>query len=89
MAAIILKAAAFRPEDRWQSPEAMGQALVSYMQRNPVNDSVIAAPIVTAPTLDAEAAALDARAEAAQPEPEPEPDGGLTSHGNNGSGNEN
>ena len=63
MAAIILKAAAFRPEDRWQSPEAMGQALVSYMQRNPVNDSVIAAPIVTAPTLDAEAAALDARAE--------------------------
>lgn len=24
-----------------------------------------------------------------QPEPEPEPDGGLTSHGNNGSGNEN
>ena len=49
MAAIILKAAAFRPEDRWQSPEAMGQALVSYMQRNPVNDSVIAAPIVTAP----------------------------------------
>ena len=23
------------------------------------------------------------------PEPEPEPDGGLTSHGNNGSGNEN
>ena len=73
MAAIILKAAAFRPEDRWQSPEAMGQALVSYMQRNPVNDSVIAAPIVTAPTLDAEAAALDARAEAAQPEPEPEP----------------
>ena len=69
MAAIILKAAAFRPEDRWQSPEAMGQALVSYMQRNPVNDSVIAAPIVTAPTLDAEAAALDAWAEAAQPEP--------------------
>lgn len=69
MAAIILKAAAFRPEDRWQSPEAMGQALVSYMQRNPVNDAVIAAPIVTAPTLDAEAAALDARAEAAQPEP--------------------
>lgn len=24
-----------------------------------------------------------------EPEPEPEPDGGLTSHGNNGSGNEN
>ena len=79
MAAIILKATAFHPADRWQSPEAMGQALVSYMQRNSVNDSVIAAPIVTTPTLDAEADALDAQAEPeAQPdgstEPEPAPD---------------
>lgn len=79
MAAIILKATAFHPADRWQSPEAMGHALVSYMQRNRVNDSVIASPIVTAPTLDAEAAALDAQAEPeAQPDkpakPEPAPD---------------
>ena len=70
LAAIILKATAFHPADRWQSPEAMGQALVSYMQRNSVNDSVIAAPIVTTPTLDAEADALDAQAE-----PEAQPDG--------------
>ena len=79
MAAIILKATAFHPADRWQSPEAMGHALVSYMQRNRVNDSVIASPIVTAPTLDAEAAALDAQVEPeAQPDkpakPEPAPD---------------
>ena len=79
MAAIILKATAFHPADRWQSPEAMGHALVSYMQRNRVNDSVIASPIVTAPPLDAEAAALDAQAEPeAQPDkpakPEPAPD---------------
>lgn len=62
MAEILLKAAAFKPADRWQSPEEMGQALVSYMQRNPVNDAMIAPPIVTDPVLDAAAAAIDDRA---------------------------
>lgn len=47
MAEIILKACAFAPEDRWKSPEEMGQALVAYMQRNEVTDSIIAPPIVT------------------------------------------
>lgn len=52
MAEIILKACAFRPEDRWQSPEEMGQALIRYMQRNEVTDSIIAPPIVTDLPLD-------------------------------------
>ena len=41
MAEIILKACALNPEDRWQSPLEMGQALVSYMQRNGANDTPI------------------------------------------------
>lgn len=50
MSEIILKACAFDPKDRWQSPVEMGQALVSYMQRNGVNDTPIVpqiAPIAT------------------------------------------
>ncbi len=38
MAEIIMKAIAPKPEDRWESPIAMGQALVAYMQRNSIND---------------------------------------------------
>jgi len=45
MAEIILKACAPNPEDRWQDPESLGQALVSYMQRNGANDVPII-PIV-------------------------------------------
>lgn len=48
MAEIILKACADDPCDRWQTPAEMGQALVSYMQRNSVNDT----PIVPPPTPD-------------------------------------
>lgn len=44
IAEIILKACARNPEDRWQDPVEMGQALVSYMQRNGAND----VPIVPA-----------------------------------------
>lgn len=47
MAEIILKACAADPEDRWQTPVEMGQALVSYMQRNSVNDNPIVPPPVT------------------------------------------
>ena len=43
ISAIIMKALSPDPKDRWQDPIAMGQALVSYMQRNGVNDT----PIVT------------------------------------------
>ncbi len=45
LAEIILKACAPDPKDRWQDPMEMGQALVSYMQRNGVNDT----PILTNP----------------------------------------
>lgn len=72
MAEILLKATAFKPADRWQSPEEMGQALVSYMQRNPVNDAMIAPPIVTDPVLDAAAAVIDDRAAAAADQEPPE-----------------
>ncbi len=42
---IILKACAPDPNDRWQDPIQMGQALVSYMQRNGANDTPIT-PVV-------------------------------------------
>lgn len=42
---IILKACASVPADRWQTPAQMGQALVSYIQRNGISD----APIVVLP----------------------------------------
>lgn len=45
MSEIILKACAVNPEDRWQDPMEMGQAIVSYMQRNGASDT----PIVPAP----------------------------------------
>ena len=48
MAEIIMKACASNPADRWQDPVQMGQALVSYMQRNGVNDT----PIVPIPVAD-------------------------------------
>ncbi len=64
MAEIILKACAAKPEDRWQSPLEMGQALVSYMQRNGANDTPIvptasAAEEETEATVPAEEAAAE------------------------------
>lgn len=59
MAEIILKACAPKPEDRWQTPLEMGQAIVSYMQRNGANDT----PIVPPP------AAVDASVPAAEEVP--------------------
>lgn len=49
MAEIILKACDPNPENRWTDPTQMGQALVSYMQRNGANDI----PIVSAVTIPA------------------------------------
>lgn len=85
MAQIILKACATLPEDRWQSPAEMGQALVEYMQRNEVNDvSIIPPPVEFAsaePELedflseeenDAELAMLLAMIPDEEPPPEPE-----------------
>ncbi len=50
MAEIILKALAKNPADRWQDPLEMGQAIVSYMQRNGAND----VPIVPLPVSQTE-----------------------------------
>ena len=68
IAEIILKACAPKPEDRWQDPIEMGQALVAYMQRNSVNDTPIAPP--PAPVSEPEPQPADPDAEAAQPEAE-------------------
>lgn len=46
MAEIIRKACAHKPEDRYQDPEEMKQALMNYMLRNQVGDAPIAPPIV-------------------------------------------
>lgn len=42
MAEIILKACASDPAERWQDPAQMGQAIVSYMQKNGVYDTPLA-----------------------------------------------
>ncbi len=47
LAEIIQKAIDPNPRKRWQTPIEMGQALVSYMQRNCVNDDPIVPPGVT------------------------------------------
>lgn len=49
IAAIILKACAPKQEDRFQTPDAMRQALMFYMQRNNITDNLIVPPIVTDP----------------------------------------
>ena len=41
MAEIILKACAKKPEERWQDPVELGNALVGYMQRNGAHDTPI------------------------------------------------
>jgi len=53
MAEIILKACAAAPEDRWQSPLELGQALIAYMQRNDVtNTPIIPLPVAEEPEDD-------------------------------------
>ena len=44
LAEIIMKAIAPKASDRWQDPMEMGQALISYMQRNTVNNTPLAPP---------------------------------------------
>ncbi len=57
LAEIILKACAPNPRNRYQTPIEMGQALVSYMQRNTVNDTPIVPPAATPVVPDPEDAA--------------------------------
>ena len=54
MAQIILKACDPNPETRWQDPLQMGQALVNYMQSNPVNEMPIVIPAEPVVPEDAE-----------------------------------
>lgn len=56
MAQIILKACAPNPSDRWQDPAQMGQALVSYMQTNRVNDTPIISAVEPEPLIPEEPA---------------------------------
>ena len=43
---IILKACAFKPEDRYQTPDEFKTALCEYMKRNQLEDTLIVPPIV-------------------------------------------
>ena len=49
MAEIILKACAFKPEERYAAPEDFRQALVDYMKRNQLTDTLIVPPLVADP----------------------------------------
>ncbi len=49
LSGIILKACAFRPEDRYQTAEEFRQELTMYMKRNPVPNAPVMPPIVTDP----------------------------------------
>lgn len=49
MAEIILKACDPMPENRWQDPGELEQALISYMQRNGANDTPITPPVIEIP----------------------------------------
>lgn len=45
LAAIVLKACAFEPADRFQSPDELLQELILYMKRNNVSDTLIVPPL--------------------------------------------
>jgi len=67
MAEILRKACHPDPAERWQDPDALKQALISYMQRNGVNDTPIVPPEVKLfdeeePIISNEAALADTEA---------------------------
>lgn len=49
MTEILLKACAFAPEERYQTPEEFKNALMEYAKRNQVEDTLIVPPIVADP----------------------------------------
>lgn len=53
LAEIILKACDPNPRKRWQTPIELGQALVSYMQRNNIGDEPIVPPAAETDYMDA------------------------------------
>lgn len=65
LAEIILKACAWKPEDRYSDPMDMGRALVDYMQRNDVRDTPIVPPTAEVePIAEPEIPAVDESAPA-------------------------
>ena len=68
MAEIILKACHPNPRKRYQTPIEMGQALVSYMQRNSVNDTPLVPPTVETSPAAAAAEEIPNAAETAIPQ---------------------
>ncbi len=74
MAEIILKACHTDPAQRWQDPAQMGQALVSYMQRNTVNDDPIIPPVLETPEAEGAAEETEDQVEEFLPETDPEPE---------------
>ena len=69
MAAIIAKACAYDPADRWQTPAELGHALISYMQRNGAEDIPIAAPVIPEPEVPEEPVEAESVEEAPAEEP--------------------
>lgn len=63
LAAIILKACAYDPAQRFQTPDEMRLELEQYMRRNAVNDHLIVPPLVT----DGEILTPEAAAEPVEP----------------------
>lgn len=57
---IILKACSIHPQQRWDDPMQMGQALINYLQRNSVNDVPIVPPVEEAPDSGEETVPEDA-----------------------------
>lgn len=49
LSAIILKACAFEPEDRYHTPEEFRQVLTDYLERNQIDDLLIVPPIISDP----------------------------------------
>lgn len=59
MTGIILKACAFRPEDRYQTPEELRQALTDYVKRNDLPDDIIVPPLVAGEDLQVSEDAME------------------------------
>lgn len=57
--AIIRKACSVNPDERWQSPEEMSQALVHYIQTQTVNATPIMDPIQAEPSEDGKVIGFD------------------------------
>lgn len=79
LADIILTAIHADPQKRWQDPSAMGQALVSYMQRNAVNDVPITPHTPLDPVIDETVPGPDEAEEDVQAEQTTEAESGTDS----------